>query len=73
MHVPRLGIHSGYDSVRGDPRCDAPLAVATTGVVGRLDVLAGDQRQQRQRLLRGLLQWGLAEGVHYHQRISYQG
>ncbi len=53
MHVPGLRVDGGDHPVRGDPAGDAPPPVGAVGALGRLDVLPGDQRQQRHRL-RGL-------------------
>ena len=48
--VPGLRIHSRDHPVRGGLAGDPPSAVGAVGPLGRLDVLAGDQRQQRDRL-----------------------
>ncbi len=53
--VPRLGIDDRDHPVRRHPPRDAPPPVGAVGILGGLHVLAGNQRQQAQRVRRGLL------------------
>jgi hypothetical protein len=48
---PPLGLGPDHP-VRGDPTGDPPPPVGAIRVLGRFDVLAGHQRQQRHRLSR---------------------
>jgi hypothetical protein len=41
MDMPRLGVHSGDNPVRGHPPGDTPPPVGAIGVLGRFDILAG--------------------------------
>jgi hypothetical protein len=66
--VPRLRIDGGDHPVLGDPLGDPPAP----GPLARLDVLAGDQGQQRRRL--GLLSVQLEVGHcrEHRQRVTDQ-
>jgi hypothetical protein len=66
--MARLGIDRGDDSVLGDLASDPPGARP----LAWLDILAGDQRQQRHRL--GLLgvQVDLGDRSKHHQRVAHQ-
>ena len=50
VRMAGVGIHRRDDPVRGHPLRDTPPSVGAIRSLDRLDVLAGDQRQQRHRV-----------------------
>ena len=73
MDVPGLGIHGGDHPVRHRVPGDAPAAVSAVGVLGRLHVLARDQRQQTHRVRRLLAQLLLRQLSQEPHCIGDQG
>ncbi|MGW1784944.1 hypothetical protein ACWCQQ_38440 [Streptomyces sp. NPDC002143] len=72
MQVSGFGIDGGDGPVVGGPAGDARAPVADVGVFGGLDVLAGDQGQDAQRV-RGLLsQLLLGQMAQQPQRVTDQ-
>jgi hypothetical protein len=49
--MPRLWVHGGDDAVPGDLPGDPPPPVGPVRSLSGLDILPGDQRQQRRGLL----------------------
>ena len=72
VDVPGLGIHGGDHPVRHGAPGDAPAPVPAIGVLGRLHVLAGDQRQQAHRVRRRLTQLDIGQLGRQPYRITDQ-
>ena len=66
--VPGLGVHGGDHPVFGDLAGDPPPPVGPVGALGGLDVLPGDQGQQRHRR-RGRARPASASCQRRHQRV----
>ena len=73
VRVSRLGVDGGDHPVRGHPPGDAPSPVGAIRALGGLDILAGDQRQQRHRLGRSWAQFLLGQVPEQSQRVADQG
>ena len=60
VHVSGFGVDGGDDPVRGGAAGDAPAPVAPVRVLGRLDVLAGHEGEQAERVgcFRAVLAFG---------------
>nr|AHE14803.1 hypothetical protein asmbl_3 [uncultured bacterium] len=71
VHVSGLGVHCRDHPVAGHLARDAPPPVGAIGSFGGLDVLPGDQRQQRQRLPSPVVERRLAQRVHDHGGIAH--
>ena len=72
MGVPRLGVHDADHPVRGDAAGDLPAPVGAVGPGRRLDVLARDQRQQRDRLGRRPVETPGAEDLEQRESVADQ-
>jgi hypothetical protein len=56
-----VGVDGGDDPVTGDLAGDPPAPIGPVRALGRFHVLAGNQRQQRHRRLRALVQLRVLE------------
>ena len=71
--VPGLGVHRGDHPVFGHLAGNPPPPVPAVRALGGLDVLPGDQGQQRQRRGGRLIYLHAAEGGHQRVRVVHQG
>ena len=72
MHMPRVRVNGGHHPVAADLAGDPPPPVRPVAALSRLHVLPGDQRQQRHRLRRLLLQISRHECVQDRGRVIDQ-
>jgi hypothetical protein len=71
--VPGIGVHRGDHPVVGDLAGDPPPPVGAVAALGRLDILPGDQRQQRQRGSRLLVHRFVFQRIDERVRVVDQG
>jgi hypothetical protein len=72
VHVPTLRIDRGDHPIRSDFPGDAPASVGPVRTLGWFHVLPSDQRQQRQRLSRLVVQFDIGQGTGHAQRVAHQ-
>jgi hypothetical protein len=71
--VPGLGVDGGDHPVFGDLAGDPPSPIGPVAALGGLDVLPGDQRQQRHRRGGRLGQFRVPDRGHQRVRVVHQG